>query len=102
MPTGEQIRRQTYQERLARQFVRRERMERESIAGQIRSLLRAHPTSQTSWADQAVWFERKGDLYGQLAEHYASSDPAEAAECRYQAQIATEQAARLRTVGKVA
>ncbi|MCI2239535.1 hypothetical protein MN205_13675 [Kineococcus sp. TRM81007] len=49
-----------------------------------------------------MWFERKAQLFGRLAEHYGQGDPQEAAECRYLATVAAEEASRLRSVQAVA
>ncbi|NAZ80800.1 hypothetical protein GTR02_03065 [Kineococcus sp. R8] len=81
--------------------LRHARAER-SIAGQIGALLRSRPTSQTPYRDRATWFERKAQLFGRLAEHYGQGDPQEAAECRYLATVAAEEASRLRSVQALA
>ncbi|MCI3926183.1 hypothetical protein MO973_38970 [Paenibacillus sp. TRM 82003] len=81
---------------------RQARAEGNTIAGQIGALLRSRPTSQTPYRERAVWFERKAQLFGRLAEHYGQGDPQEAAECRYLATVAAEEASRLRSVQAVA
>ncbi|WP_432561488.1 hypothetical protein [Kineococcus sp. SYSU DK003] len=80
--------------------LQQEQSSRDSIATQIGALLRARPGSQTPLAQRAAWFARKADLFGQLAEHYGPVDPQEAAECRYLATVAAEEAARLRSVSR--
>jgi len=77
------------------QKLQEEQSERDSMATQIGALLRSRPGSQTSLRERAAWFERKAELFGQLAEHYGPIDPQEAAECRYLATIAAEEGARL-------
>ncbi|MGI4895123.1 MAG: hypothetical protein ACRYF3_08435 [Janthinobacterium lividum] len=75
-----------------------EQSQRDSIAAQIGALLRSRPGSQTSLRERAAWFERKAELFGQLAEHYGPIDPEEAAECCYRSTVAAEAAARLLAV----
>ncbi|MEZ0492367.1 hypothetical protein AB2L28_08960 [Kineococcus sp. TBRC 1896] len=77
-----------------------ERNERNSITGQLGALLRSRPGSQAPLRERAAWIERKAELFGRLAEHYGPIDPQEAAECRYLATVAAEQAARLRSLSR--
>ena len=65
-----------------------------STTQEITALLRTRPGMAAPAAEWVAFFQRKAALFERLAEHYAGTDPAEAAECRDLAARAAQEAAR--------
>ncbi|MFV2094515.1 hypothetical protein ACFHW1_03350 [Micromonospora sp. LOL_014] len=65
-----------------------------SFAAELATLLNSRPTWQASAEERAAWYDRKADLFNRAAAE--SSSPDVAGEASDLAEIAREQANRIR------